>query len=407
MKPEISVELQRCLQCLNKPCQNQCPLHNDIPQIIELLKQSQQKLAAEILLKQSPFGSICGRICPKSSQCQKRCTRQYKDFPIQTGLIESFLGDLILKNNWRLHASLNNNKEVAIIGGGPAGLTCAYFLKLAGYNITIFERKGHLGGLLLYGIPDFRLSKNIVNQNIDYIIKDMKVKYNQTLNKDFALKDLLATYDAIVISTGTYLPIKMNIPGEELKGVFNGNILLENDSKLDYSNKNVAIIGGGNVALDTARAVNKAGAKKVTIIYRRCEKMMPAETSEIKAAQTEGIDFLFETNVTEIVGKNNVQSINCIKTKITENNDIENIPNTGFTISTDYVIECLGTINGLIVPEIKTNEDNKIIINENNQTNIPNVFACGDLIEHKKTVAYAAASGHKTAENIIKYFANK
>ncbi|MDE5888416.1 MAG: FAD-dependent oxidoreductase, partial [Bacilli bacterium] len=314
---DIKEYSSKCASCITKPCQVGCPLNNDTTGFIKLAKEGKYKEAYKLLSNTTILAPLCGRICPHEKQCQGMCVKKVSYEEVKIGAIESFLGDMALENNWyteEINVPLKKEK-VAIIGGGPAGLTCAYFLRKNGYNVTIYEKHNCLGGLLNHGIPEFRLPKTLLKKVIDNIISTgIEVKLNQELGRDFSLAELEQAYDAIFLGFGANISSKMNIEGEDLNGVYGGNELLENNEHPDYTGKTVIVSGGGNVAMDVSRTVKKLGAEKVYVIYRRSEKEAPAETKEILEAKEEGIEFLFQTNILRILGQDKVEKIECIKT---------------------------------------------------------------------------------------------
>ena len=403
-----------CLGCINKPCQKGCPLNNDTVGFIKLIKEEKYKEAYELLCDTTVLSSICGRICPQTKQCEGKCIRAYKGSAVEIGTMESFLGDQAIQNNWDIPKFNNQlqNQKIAIVGSGPASLTCASFLARHGYQVTIYEKYNYLGGLLRHGIPNFRLPKDILDKTIDKIISlGIDVKLNQELGKNLSLDFLLNNYNAIFLGIGANKSTNMNIPGESLAGVFGGNELLENNNHPDYTNKKVIISGGGNVAMDVARTIKRLGAKEVTIVYRRSEKEMPAELKEIKEAKEEGINFLFQTNIIKIEGTHQIEKIECVKTELVKKeNDSRltpiNIENSNFYIDADYIIMSIGSkAEEKVTRELNIELDskNKIITNEYNQTSNPKIFAGGDITNTIGTVAYAARSGRDAAYNIIKY----
>ena len=401
-----------CLNCPVKPCSNKgCPLNNDIPTFIKNVKEGKIEEAYRVLSKTTVLGSICGRICPHMKQCERSCIRGIKGEPVQIGEIEAYVFDEAIKNEWYKNIEKTTElqgKKVAVIGSGPAGLTCAYFLARSGADVTIFEKSHELGGILSHGIPKFRLEKSILSKTINVILSmGVKAKYNMELGKNLYLDNLQKEYDAIFIGIGANVSSKMDIEGENLIGVFGGNELLENNNHPNYLNKKVAVIGGGNVAMDTARTVKKLGAKNVYVIYRRAEEQMPAEEKEIKDAKEEGIEFLFQNNIIKICGKDKVEKIECIKTKLVQKEGENrlspvNIEGSNYYMDIDYVIMAVGS-----KPEEKTInqfEKNKwgyINIDENMKTSIDKVYAGGDIVGEKATVAWAASSGRRAAFKII------
>lgn len=415
----IKEKAEYCLNCINKSCSKACPLNNEIPQFIKLVKDGLYKEAYEVLCETSVLQPICGIICPHTKQCQSGCIRGIKGEPVDIGKLEAFIGRQAIKNNWKIPKKNNTmqNKKIAVVGSGPAGLTCAAFLAKEGYQVTIYEKNEKLGGILSYGIPEFRLSSQIVNETIKKILElGIEVKNNKELaieNKEntITLNELIKEYDAIFLSFGANISTKMNIQGEELKGVCGGNELLEKRIYDDYKGKNVAVIGGGNVAMDTSRTIKKLGAKTVTVIYRRSEAQMPAEKREIADAKSEGIEFLFQTNILKILGEEQVEKIECIKTELKpkegENRLVAvNIENSNYLKDIDYVVMAVGSSPEIELTSklnLKTDNKGRIIVNEQNQTSNHKIFAGGDLIGEKATVAWAARSGRNSAKAIIDF----
>lgn len=286
MNDAIKKATEYCLNCRVKPCSIKgCPLNNNIPAFIKLVKEENLKEAYKVLSETTVLPAICGRICPHEKQCQGSCIRGIKGEPVNIGEIEAYIADEALKNKnslkeaWQEKVENNEQaKRVAVIGSGPCGLTCAAFLKKYGFDVTIFEKYNSLGGILRRGIPEFRLSKEVLDKTIEQILNlGIKVKFGMELGKNISLNNLLKEYDAIYLAIGANVPTEMKIQGEELNGVYGANTLLEIGNHPSYIGKNVAIIGGGNVAMDAARTINKMGAKSVKVIYRRAEEQMPAE----------------------------------------------------------------------------------------------------------------------------------
>lgn len=400
-----------CLGCIKKPCQQGCPLSNDTTGFINLIKEEKYKEAYDLLCETTVLQSVCGRICPHQKQCEGKCIRAYKGEPVSIGALEAYIGDLAIQNNWSIpKKEILIQGKVAIIGSGPAGLTCAAFLRSQGIQVTIHEKHNYLGGLLRHGIPEFRLPKSILDDTIDKILElGIEVKLNQELGKNLTIEDLEKEYDAIYIAIGTNISSNMNIEGENLNGVYGGNELLENQNYPELKNKTVIVNGGGNVAMDVARTLNKLGAI-VKIVYRRSENEMPAELKEIKEAKEEGIEFILQTNILKINGTTQVESIECIKTELVsvenERPRPQNIEGTNYIIDCDYIIMAIGgQPEEQIVKKLNIELDskNRIITNENYQTSNPKIFAGGDITGTPSTVAYAARSGRDAAINIIKY----
>lgn len=411
---EIKEKVNYCLNCPVKPCSNKgCPLGNNIPGFIKAMKEEDYKKAYEILSETTVLEAVCGRICPHTKQCEGSCVRGIKSESVSIGELEAFVGDMAIKEKYEL-ATLNKNnkdKKVAIVGGGPAGLTAAAFLLKNGYSVTLYEKYNYLGGLLVHGIPEFRLPKEIVNQTVQKIIDlGLEVKYNQELGRNLSLEQLEKEYDAIFLAFGANITTKMGVEGEELQGVYGGNQLLEHKNHPDYTNKKVAIIGGGNVAMDCARTIKRLGAQEVKVIYRRAEEQMPAENKEIQEAKEEGIEFLFQNNIVKILGKNKVEQVELIKTELVQKEGETrkvpvNIPDSNYIIDIDYIIMALGSAPESFVNSLglELNKWGYINIDENNRTSNSKVFAGGDIAGAKGTVAWAARSGRDAANSIMEY----
>lgn len=417
MNQEIQKKAEYCLNCKTKPCQKGCPLENDIPQFIQYIKEEKYKEAYQVLAKTTVLSSVCGRICPHESQCQGGCVRRLKGKSTSIGELEAFVADKALQENYAFEEEMINKKrqKVAVVGGGPAGLTCSAFLARKGYRVTIFEKQDTLGGILIHGIPEFRLDREVLQGSIQKILDlGIDVKYGQILGKTVTLEQLEEQYDAVFISIGANMPTKMQIPGEEIEGVYGGNSLLEENKHPIYQEKTVAVIGGGNVAMDCARTIKRLGAKEVFIIYRRAQEQMPAERKEIQEAMQEGITFLFQTNVIKIIPnirQNKVEKIECIKTQlIQKEGDLRpspvDIKDSNFLLPMDYVVMAVGSMPEKTIMQSLTIEKTKkgyISVQEGYRTSHEKVFAGGDVIGQKATVAWAARSGRKAAEEIDKY----
>ena len=411
---EIKEKANYCLNCPVKPCSNKgCPLNNNIPEFIRAIKEEDIKKAYDILSETTVLESVCGRICPHMKQCEGSCVRGIKGSPVNIGDLEAYVGDIAIKNGYKISEinRKNKDKKIAIVGGGPAGITASAFLLKKGFSVTLFEKYNYLGGLLVHGIPEFRLPKDIVKNTIQKIIDlGLDVKYNFELGKNLSLNELEKNFDAIFLAYGANVTTKMGVEGEELKGVYGGNQLLEYKNHPDYKGKKVAVIGGGNVAMDCARTIIRLGAENVKIIYRRAEEQMPAETKEIQEAKNEGIEFLFQNNIVKIIGKDKVEKLELIKTKLVQKDGETrkvpiNIENSNYIIDMDYVVMALGSMPESFTIDLGLvlNKYGYIYIDENYQTSNKKIFAGGDIAGCKSTVAWAARSGRDAANKISEF----
>ncbi len=428
---EVKLEAKRCLQCSEPKCVLGCPINIDIPDFIKNIKENDFREASRCIKKSNYFPSICGRVCPQENQCEKTCILERKGKQIAIGALERFIGDWEKKYplDDYIDYIVSNSINVAIIGSGPAGLTCAVELARKGYHITIFEALHKGGGVLTYGIPEFRLPKEIVKNEIESLEKlDVKIQYNTVIGKTLTLKDLRQNgFKAIFIGVGAGMPIFPKISGLNLNGVLTANEFLtrvnlmkacrfpEYDTPIKIG-KIVTIIGGGNTAIDSARVALRLGAEKVTIVYRRSETELPANKKEYHHAIEEGIFFQFLTNPAGIIGdnKNNVTQLKLIKMKLGKVDECGRkkpipIPNSEFLIKTDTVVLAIGTrANPILtrsIPELKLNKYGYIVTDEFGRTNIDDIFAGGDIVSGSATVIYAMGAGRKAAmamENYLK-----
>ena len=434
-------EADRCLNCPTKPCINGCPVHINIPDFISLIKQKDYEGAYRIISQSSSLPAVCGRVCPQESQCESLCTRgkgvvpkkdenghvtMVKSEAVAIGRLERFVSDYHLANNKEKPAKPQpNGHKVAIIGSGPSGLTCAGDLAKLGFKVTIFEALHIAGGVLVYGIPEFRLPKSIVQKEIDNLKElDVDIQTNVVIGKTLTIDELFEDgFEAIYIGSGAGLPKFMNIPGEGLNGVLSANEFLtrinlmkayqeHTDTPVHHSKK-VAVVGGGNVAMDAARCARRLGGD-VSIIYRRTQNELPARAEEVKHAMEEGIVFNFLTNPVRINGdeKGCVKSITCIKMELGEPDSsgrrrpVE-IPNSEFDIEVDEVIMALGTSpNPLIKSTTEGLETQKwggiVADEETGLTSRPYIYAGGDAVTGAATVILAMGAGKKAAAAIAK-----
>ena len=417
MNQEIQEKANYCLNCKTKPCQKGCPLENDIPSFINCIKKGEYKEAYQILSKTSMLQPICGRICPHESQCQGSCIRGIKGEPTSIGELEAFVADIALKEGYAFSDEKieKKNKKVAVVGGGPAGLTCAGFLARMGYEVSIYEKYNYLGGIIQHGIPTFRLDREIVEKTIQKVLDlGVQVYYGKELGKNLMLEQLEKEYDAIFLGVGANVSSKMGIEGENLQGVYGGNELLEYQLHPDYAGKKVAVIGGGNVAMDCARTIKRLGAKEVVVIYRRAEEQMPAERKEIQEAKEEGVKFLFLHNIVKVLPDSNGEKVNkieCIRTQLVQKEGDSrpspvDIEGSNETMDMDYVVMAIGSKpEEKIIQTLPVEKSKKgyITVNENYQTTEKGIFAGGDITGQKATVAWAARAGRKAAEAIHEY----
>ena len=420
-------EAKRCLQCKHKPCVNGCPVGIDIPAFIKETGEGNFECAYEIISESNSLPAVCGRVCPQESQCEQVCVRGIKGESVGIGRLERFVADYHMENdNEKIEKPASNGHKVAVVGSGPAGLACAGVLAKKGYEVTIFEALHVAGGVLVYGIPEFRLPKAIVQKEID-TLKDLGVTIatNMVIGKVLSIDELIVEYnfEAVFIGSGAGLPRFMNIPGENLNGVYSANEFLtrvnlmkaykENSSTPIHTGNKVAVVGGGNVAMDAARCAKRLGAD-VTIIYRRTEKELPARLEEIEHAKEEGIDFKFLTSPNE---KGWTKKIRCEQMELSEPDDSGRarpvpIPNSEFDLDVDSVIMSIGTSpNPLIKSTTKGLETHKwggIIVEEDTGlTSREGVYAGGDAVTGAATVILAMGAGKDAAAAIDKFISSK
>lgn len=425
-------EANRCLNCKNKPCVGGCPVAIDIPAFIAKIREEDLEGAYKILSKSSSLPAVCGRVCPQESQCESKCVRGIKGEPVAIGRLERFVADWHMNNSTEKPVKPESNgHKVAVIGAGPAGLTCAGDLAKKGYEVTIFEALHLAGGVLSYGIPEFRLPKTIVQKEIDEL-KNLGVKIDTdfVIGKTLSVDELFDEYgfESVFIGSGAGLPRFMNIPGENLKGVYSANEFLtrtnlmkaykpDSTTPIKHST-NVAVVGGGNVAMDAARCAKRLGAQKVYIIYRRGEEELPARKEEVHHAKEEGIIFTLLTNPVEILGDENksVCGIKVIDMELGEpdaSGRRRPVAKEGseHTIDVDCVIMSIGTSpNPLIrttTPGLETNSHGCIVADETGLTSRPGVFAGGDAVTGAATVILAMGAGKTAAKAMDEYIANK
>jgi len=430
---EAIAEASRCLNCKNPKCVTGCPVSIDIPGFISCIKEKKFEDAAKVIAKYSALPAVCGRVCPQETQCEGKCVVGIKSEPVSIGKLERFTADWSSENNIELLEKQEpNGKKVAIIGAGPAGLTCAGDLAKKGYDVTIFEALHKAGGVLEYGIPEFRLPKEkVVKREIENIKKlGVKIETNVIIGRTITIEQLFEDekFDAVFIGSGAGLPKFMGIPGENANGVFSANEFLtrvnlmkafdENYDTPVKIGKKVAVVGGGNVAMDAARTALRLGSES-HIVYRRGTEQLPARVEEVHHAKEEGVIFNTLTNPTEILVDENgwVRGMKCIKMELGEPDESGRrspvpIPNSEFTIDVDTVIMSLGTSpNPLISSTTKGLDVNnrKCIIaeEETGLTSREAVYAGGDAVTGAATVILAMGAGKKAAAAIDKYLSSK
>ena len=430
---EAKEEASRCINCKNAQCMKGCPVSINIPGFIEKVKNDDIEGAYQIISESSALPAVCGRVCPQESQCEGKCIRGIKGEPISIGKLERFVADWASENGIKPQgAAEKNGKKVAVIGSGPAGLTCAGDLAKMGYDVTIFEALHKAGGVLVYGIPEFRLPKTrVVAKEIENVKSlGVKIETNVVVGKSVTIDELLNEegFDAVFIGSGAGLPKFMGIPGEQANGVFSANEYLTRSNLMKAFNedsntpimrgKKVAVVGGGNVAMDAARTALRLGSE-VHIVYRRSEEELPARVEEVHHAKEEGIIFNLLTNPVEILEdeKGWVKGIRCIKMELGEPDEsgrrrpVE-VPGSEFVIDVDTVIMSLGTSpNPLISSTTKGLEINKrkciVAAEENGQTSKEGVYAGGDAVTGAATVILAMGAGKAGAKGIDEYLRNK
>ena len=434
-------EAMRCLNCKNSPCVAGCPVNIRIPEFIAKIRECDFEGAYEIISQSSSLPAVCGRVCPQESQCESRCVRGIKGEPVGIGRLERFVADWHNAHSDKApQTAEKNGRRVAIVGSGPSGLTCAGDLAKKGYSVTVFEALHAAGGVLVYGIPEFRLPKTIVQKEVDNLIAmGVEIKTNMVIGKTLTVDELFSMgYEAVFIGSGAGLPRFMGIPGESLKGVYSANEFLTRSNLMKaYKDEpitpimkggKVAVVGGGNVAMDAARSALRLGTEKVYIVYRRSMDELPARREEVEHAVEEGIELMLLTNPVEILGYNNpddkrdarngfVRAMRCIRMELGEpdargrRSPVE-IEGSEFELPVDTVIMSIGTSpNPLIkmtTAGLDTNSRGGIIVEEGSgATTKDGVFAGGDAVTGAATVISAMGAGKVAARAIDEYISNK
>jgi len=432
-KEQAIKEAARCLQCKKPLCVKGCPVYVDIPEFIELLKKGEFDAAIKKIKEKNNLPAVCGRVCPQEDQCEKECILGKKQEPVAIGALERFAADNETKgSDENAKKPPSNGKRVAVVGAGPAGLTCAGDLAKMDYDVTVFESLHVPGGVLQYGIPEFRLPKKVVFDEVDYIESlGVKVMNNMVIGKSLMIDELFKEgFDAVFIGTGAGLPQFLNIPGENLNKIYSANEFLtranlmkaykfpEYDTPLNIG-KDVVVVGAGNVAFDSARVSLRLGAENVTIVYRRSEQEMPARIEEVENAKEEGIKLKLLTQPIEFIGDDNgfVKEIKCIEMELGEPDESGRrrpVPkaNSDFIIKADTIVVAIGQRPNPLIPNSLPNIElgkncNIIVDSESMMSSIEGVFAGGDIVTGADTVISAMGAGKRAAKGIDSYLRNK
>ena len=435
---QAQLEAMRCIQCKNTPCITGCPVQIDIPGFVKAIADGDNKKAINIIKKNSLLPAVCGRVCPQETQCQAPCTigKSLKDVnkAVSIGRLERYVSDWERNNGMIATPDVKKEtgKKVAVIGSGPASITVAADIRRDGHAVTMFEAFHKTGGVMVYGIPEFRLPKKIVKEEIDILEKmGVKIKRNFVVGRTRKVIDLMKKdgFDAIFIGTGAGLPRFMNIEGENLVGVFSANEYLTRSNLMRaydkkkshtpiFDSRKVGVFGGGNVAMDAARTALRLGAEEVHLIYRRTEVEMPARVEEVHHAKEEGIIFHLLQNAKRILGddKDHVKAIECLKYELGEPDDSGRrrpvvIEGSEFTIDLDTVIVAIGNDSNPLIkqttPDLKTNKWGNLVADENGKTSIDGIYAGGDIVLGAATVILAMGQGRIAAKSINDYLKTK
>ncbi len=430
--PESAMdEAKRCLQCKNKPCTGGCPVQIDIPGFIAKVAEGDFEGAYQVIRRSSSLPAVCGRVCPQETQCERKCVRGIKGESVAIGRLERFVADWHNANaNDPVQKPESNSHKVAVVGSGPSGLACAGDLVKLGYQVTVFEALHVAGGVLVYGIPEFRLPKAIVQKEIEGLkAMGVEVCTDTVIGKTLTVDELMEEYgyEAVFIGSGAGLPRFMNIPGENLKAVYSANEFLtrinlmkayrEDSHTPVFRGQRVAVVGGGNVAMDAARCARRLGAE-VAIVYRRSEKELPARLEEVEHAKEEGIVFHTLTNPVEIKGDENrfVKGIVCQRMRFTQPDakgrmGVEPVENSEFELEADCVIMAIGTSPNPLIKSttegLETQKFGGIVADEKGQTSRKGVFAGGDAVTGAATVILAMGAGKTAAAAIDEYIRSK
>jgi glutamate synthase (NADPH/NADH) small chain len=415
------LEAERCLQCPKPYCVDGCPVRVNIPRFIKLLREGDLPAAANSLLDDNALPCVTGRVCPQESQCEGVCLRGKKGKSVAIGALERYVADWAQTHTGELEHSVptTTGHSIAVVGSGPAGLTAAGELAKQGHEVTIFEAFHAPGGVLIYGIPEFRLPKDIVQAEVDRLRESgVRIEPNSIIGKTFTLAELRERFDAIFLAVGAGLPVFMNVPGENLKGVYSANEYLtrvnlmgawtEDADTPVLKGQRVAVIGGGNVAMDAVRTAKRLGADEARIVYRRGREELPARAEEVHHAEQEGIRFDFLTAPVEVLGDENgwVTGLRCQRVNLGEPDDHGRriptpVPGSEFDLACDMVVVAIGTRSNPLLtataPELELNQWGYMVIDEHGMTSMPGVFAGGDIVRGAATVILAMGDGKRAA----------
>ncbi len=426
-------EARRCLQCKKRQCVEGCPVKVSIPEFLEAVVEGNFPEAARILANDTALPAVCGRVCPQEKQCESKCIRGIKGDPVAIGYIERFVADWAAEHKEECVSAPTpkpTGKKVAIVGAGPAGLTAAGELAKKGHDMTVFEALHDTGGVLRYGIPEFRLPKEVIDREVKALMdKGVKIECNVIIGKTLTLDQLKEEFDVIFLSNGAGLPMMLNIPGENLKGVYAANEYLTRVNLMGAGQSpsattpiirgnRVAIIGAGNTAMDCVRTARRLGAEKAMIVYRRTEAEVPARGEEVHHAKEEGVEFVLLASPQQILGNTQgwVTGLQCQKMKLGEPDDSGRrrpvaVEGETFVLDADVVINALGTRpNPLLTAtasELKLNKWGNIVVTEKCETSIPKVYAGGDIVRGGATVILAMGDGKKAAAAIDEYLVKR
>jgi len=426
-------EAKRCIQCKHRPCVDGCPVGVSIPEVLDALAAEDLPMAARILRGDNALPAVCGRVCPQETQCEAKCVRGVKGEAVAIGYLERFVADWAMANPTELESEERpgaSGRKVAVVGAGPAGLTAAGELARAGHDVTVFEALHDTGGVLRYGIPEFRLPKEIIDVEVERLVAlGVTIDCNVIIGKTLTLEQLRADFDAVFIANGAGLPVMLDIPGENLKGVYSANEFLTRVNLMEAGRnpaattpiirgRNVAVIGGGNTAMDCVRTARRLGAERAMIVYRRSEAEMPARVEEIKHAKEEGVEFVMLTAPLEIVPDSDGWStaLRCRRMELgppDSSGRCKPIPVEGseFDLPADVVVNAIGTrANPLLTasaPDLELNRWGNIVVNESGATSLTGVFAGGDMVRGGATVILAMGDGKEAAAAINRYLAQR